>query len=300
MSVNKAAIDFSIQGEKPVVKDIPELTREQIVGGESVTTSESPRVIFKLMNFNGKGRVWIDPIDDNIMNPATGKRERIQVIRGVSTIWSSEQKDVKEEYISKNRRSTLFEDSVCVLDKKRDATWIEFFRVGNHNVKNKDRSITTKFEIYEWSAAEQEAEAFKKELEEIEVTRIAFDQPLEMVKKHGLYLGIPRFLTDEMGEARTEKGLRALYVIYAKRNPKAFKESLDSKAIEVNYLVRKAIVDAMVDIGGNTGIIKWANGGTICAIPKGRNVADYLVEYALMPTEDSKQFLERLQTLAAK
>lgn len=283
--------------DKPYVSDIPDLSLEQITGGHTFAT-ESERVIFKLANHKGTGRVWIEPIDDNVLNEKTKKRERMCLIRGAASIWSSEQKDLDKEYIAKNRRSILFEDNRCVLNKIKDAAAIEFLRNSKHNVGNKNRPEGSKFEIYEWNPAAQEAEAFRKELLEIEVMQLAMEQPIDKVKKHGLYLGIRQFVTDELGEARTEKGLRALYVMQAKRNPETFKSTLNSKEVEINYLVKKAILDSKIDLGGSTGTIKWANGGFICKLPKTRGAMEYLVELALLPNEEGKQFLGELETNA--
>lgn len=292
---NLKTVQFSQEGEAAVVEDIPELTLAQIIGGDQPTTTESERVIFKMRNYKGKGRVWIDPIDDNVFNPTTKKRERICLIRGVETIWSSEQTKLDKEYVSRNRRSILFEDNRCILSKKKDVAAIEFLRHSKHNMGNKDRPEHSKFEVYEWNPAAQEAEALRKELLEIEVMQMAMEQTIEKVKKHGIFLGIRNFISDELGESRTEKGLRALYVMQAKRNPELFKTTLDSKEVEVHYMVKKAIMDAKIDLGGVTGRIKWAVGGDIGNLPKGRNAIEFLVEFALLPTPDGKQFLEQLE-----
>jgi hypothetical protein len=81
----------------------------------------------------------------------------------------------------------------------------------------------------------------------------------------------------------------------AKEIPKRFKDTIDSKEVEISYLIRKALTDAKIDIGAN-GRIRWANGGgDICTLPRGRAAHEYILEFALLPQDESKIFLEHLQ-----
>lgn len=295
--MKKSDIEFSQQGEKEVKKDFPDPTAHEIMTAvkdgtyESSETPESDKVIFKLAH-KKNGRYWMDGIAD-VINPKTGRVERVRLLTGVDTIWMKEQKDVDKEYANKNRRSLVFEDGVCILNKL-DVTAIEFARLNNGFLEKKDRKTGAKHEYYEWNPKRQEAEAFQKELEEQEVMELAMSQTFENVKKHASFLGGISFV-DEHGLPRTEKGIRVLYVREARKNPKRFKSTLNSKEVEVAFLIKRAILDSKIDLGGNTGSIKWANGGFICKLPAGRQPQEYLIELALLPNEEGKQFLQNLQ-----
>jgi hypothetical protein len=73
---------------------------------------------------------------------------------------------------------------------------------------------------------------------------------------------------------------------------------MDSKEVEVAYLIREAMVNSKIDTQRQHGKAYWANGGLICPIPNGRKPIEYLTELALMPNDEGKQFLERLQQQA--
>ena len=295
--MKKSDIEFSQQGEKEIKKDFLDPTAQDIMQAVNNGThvpaekTQSGRVIFKLVN-KKNGRYWLDGIAD-VVNPDTGKVERARLLTGVDTIWQKQQDKIDKEYINKNRRSLLFEDGVCIL-KPEDETAIEFIRLNNGFIEKKDRKSGSKHDYYEWNPARQEAEAFEKELLEQEVMELAMSQTFENVKKHASFLGGISFV-DELGEARTEKGIRVLYVREARRNPKRFKDTLNSKEVEVAFLIKRAILDSKIDLGGNTGSVKWANGGFICKLPAGRQPQEYLTELALLPNEEGKQFLKNLQ-----
>ena len=252
----------------------------------------SGRVILKLKDKTRKGKLWIDGIDD-VINPKTGKPERIRLLNGVDTIWQKEQKDIDKEYISKNRRSLKFEDSTCILEPT-DLAGIEFAEVSNNYESNPNKKPGKKHMFFKWDPAAQEKAALEKEMLELEVIQLAMSQSFDKVKKHASFLGGISFV-DEMGEPRSEQGVRTLYVRKAKENPKRFKETIESKEVEVAYLIKKAIMDSKIDLGGITGSVKWANGGYICKLPKGRSPHEYLLELALLPNEEGKTFLEHLQ-----
>ena len=67
------------------------------------------------------------------------------------------------------------------------------------------------------------------------------------MKKHAAFLGIR--LINDLGEPKTEDGIRREYARYAKANPSYFKETVKSEQIEISWLVRKAIADSLIEIG---------------------------------------------------
>lgn len=284
-------VKFSQQGELTQDSPFENPTLSNLMVSNTVAPS-SGRAIFKLVDISKKGRVWVDGISD-VVNPKTHEPDRLRLLRGVGKIWQSEQEKVDSKYVDKNRRSLMFENQICVISAS-DKTGLDFARLNENLVGGVNFRPGTKHAYYEWNPAKQEAEALEREMLENEVVQLAMAQTYEQVKKHAAYLGGISFV-DELGEPRTEQGVRTLYIRRAKADPKRFKSSIDSKEVEINWLIKKAILDSKIDIGGKTGIIKWANGGEICRLPQGRNALEYLLEFASLPQDESKRFVGDLQ-----
>lgn len=264
---------------------------QEIKAKFSLTPAGRKTVIFKLRNAPN-GKVHLDGIDD-VYDPETKTMRRLRLLRGVSEIWQDKQEKIDKTYADKNRISLIFIQGGLVCDEIKDAHIIRAARLMNGNEGNEFRLPGKKRSFYEWDPAAQEKEAFEKELLEIEVTELAMSQSIEKMKKHALFLNVN--ITDEMGNIRSEQGIKVLYVRKAKEDPKKFKETLDSKEVEVKYILRRAIIDGKLDISSTN--IKWSKGGQICKLPHGREALDYLVEFALLPQDESKVFLEQLQKM---
>jgi hypothetical protein len=253
-------------------------------------------IVFKLVNNKKMGRVNL-PGEADVYNPATKRIERAQLLLGIQSIWKNEQKDVKEEYIKQNKRSIIFENRVCRIDAL-DEQALEFMRVSNNFTENPHRRAGGKYDFFEWNPQRQEEEAYDKEVFEMEMVQVAMNQPFEAVRKHALFLGV-RF-NDELGEPKTEKGIRRDYQIMAKRNPQRFKDTLSTKEVEVHYLVTKALLETKIDLNNRErGMAYWSGGGgRICKIPPGElaNSRKYLTDLALTNSQEGKDFLEQLQT----
>jgi hypothetical protein len=235
----------------------------------------------------------LDGIDD-VFDPDTKTMRRIRLIRGATTIWMDEQEKMDKAFLDKNRISITFVAGNLICDELKDSLIIKAARLFNANEDNPNRIPGKKRSFYEWNASAEEKAAFEKELLEAKVVQMAMNQPLEKMKKHALYLRLP--ITNEMGQIRGEDGIRALYLRAAKADPKKFKDTMDSKEVELSYLIRRAIIDAKLEVS-TTGI-KWSAGQSICRLPHGREAVDYLIEFAMLPTDESKSFVERLEKMA--
>ena len=264
---------------------------KEIMAKASPTEINRPMVIFKLRN-PPNGKVHLDGIDD-VFDPETKRMRRIRLIRGATTIWMDEQEKMDKDYLQKNRISITFVAGNLICDELKDVLIIKAARLFNANEDNPNRIPGKKRSFYEWNASAEEKAAFEKELIEAKVVTMAMEQPFEKMKKHAIYLNLP--ITNEMGQIRGEDGIRALYVRAAKADPKGFKESFDSKEVEIKYLIRRAIIDGKIEVSGSN--LKWPTGGNICRLPHGREAVDYLVEFALLPTDESKSFVERLEKM---
>lgn len=255
-------------------------------------------VIFKLVDNTKQGGVHIHGVDD-VTNPKTGATERIRLISGVETIWMKEQKDLTPEYIRQNQRTLSFHRGARILRiAKSDTAGMEFARITRHNIGATNRKTGSRYEFYEYNPAKQQEEALKKEMMEIEMAIQASKEPVESMRKHANYLGVQAF--DEFGTPKTDEGIRREYILSAKRNPARFQKSLGSKEVEVSYLIKKAISENLIDLGGHSGDVKWGAGGSIAKVPVGRNTHEYLIELALTNSDDGKRFLSQLQDVANK
>lgn len=292
-------IEFNLKGER---KEIPFHEQESNDVGSWALTDAPPRndvfVIFKLCDNTKDGGVHIHGEED-VFNPKTKGIERVRCLLGVETIWMKEQKDITPEYVKANLRKFSFPRGAKILSiSEKDKTGLEFLRVSNSNIGNKNKRSGSRYEFFEYNPAKQQQEALAKEMLEIEMAIQASKEPVEAMRKHANYLGIIAF--DEFGIPKGDEGIRREYIIAAKRNPGKFQKTLGSKEVEVSYLIRKAISENLIDLGGHTGNISWGAGGFIANVPVGRNTHEYLVELALTNSEDGTRFLSRLNDLINK
>lgn len=297
MAASIKDVNYSIQGEQASEHKEQSKHIENSITADLHALNDQGTVkyhVFKLVNNTRKGGVYIPNIDD-VLNPATNKVERMRLLSGVPTIWMSEQKDLSPDYVRQNNRTIHFiRGTRLVQIPDYDTTALEFMRLSSHNIGSKSRKMGSPYEFYEFDAAKEERLAFEREDFELEMAIAAKGEPLESMKKHAAFLGI-RLLND-LGLPKSDEGIRAEYTRYAKRNPKYFKDTLGSKQVEIGWLVRKGIIDSLIEIGREPGKIYWANGGgMICVIPKQEEPVKYLVDLALTNSEEGKLFLDRLQ-----
>jgi len=286
-----ADVQFSQQGEPKQEVEIP------FVPQMETNKVEQQFVIFKLVGNKRKGRVYVDGIDDAVMNPSTGKRERIWLLNSADSIWQSDLIELikDKDFMRRNRRSLLFESGVCRIPVWDDRA-LEFARACRHNVGSKDRRTGSKYEFIEYDPIKQQEEAIKKEYFEIEMVLKAKDMEVNKMKKVASFLGIA--FNDDFGQYKGDDGIRRELIIAAKRNPKNFEKYIDSKEVEIAYLVKKAILDAKIDLTAQGGNAIWAGGkGFIAKIPISRKPLEYLTELAMTNTEEGRNFKEQLEQI---
>lgn len=300
-------VNFSKTGEQPqalqeqVIDDAPKseplpLPKEIGLPGMQAVQKDTEYIIFKLVNKARNGGIYIPNIDDAI-NPKTGKMERMRLLTGVDTIWLKEQKDLPKEYIEKNGRNLQFPRGAKFI---RIATWdhtaLEFARLCRHNIGNVNRKTGSKCEFYEYDPAREAKAAEAKEFLELEMAILAKEMSVEKMRKHASFLGLT--FVNEFGLQKQDGVLRAEYMLYAKRNAKRFKETVDSQEVDIQYAIKMAIVDAKIDIGSQPGTAFWSSGmGVIGRIPANHQPLLYLTELALTNTPEGRTFKDQLKTL---
>lgn len=276
---------FSAQTFEPPVTEITSVPQ----------TAEKRYVIFKLVK-RKRGRTRIDGICDAVLNPKTQRRERTWLLNGSMSIWQSEILDLlkDKDYVNRNRRSLTFEDGVCRIPIE-DEQAIEFARVNKHNVGSR-RSGNGKFDFYEYDAAAEQKARFDRQMMKINVVLKVKDMPVDKMKKLASFLGIMPF--DELGQLKGDEGIRTELLIKADTQPELVDKYFDSKEVEISYLVKRAILDAKIDLTAQNGNALWAGGkGFICKIPANRKAHEYLTELAMTNSEEGRKFNEQLQQM---
>lgn len=269
-------------------------------------------VIFKLIN-KSRGDVYVPLSQQNVIR-SYGKDEQgnedkskpiydtIRVLKGVYTIWESEQTNIKMDakQISKARRSIKFEwmtkDSIARVPVD-DIYALQALRILPFNTEVPGANKGSRFAFFEIDTNKQAEIEAKKRQDRRKAVKMAEEQPFDKVKKHCAYLRIS--LYDDYGSLRVEKALRNLYEDYADLNPERFLASVGSREVEVAALISKAISEAKIDTSTHPGSAYWATGGFICKIPNGQKAFEYLIEYAMNPVNvDGKAFREQLEAIS--
>jgi len=294
-------VQFSLQGENPAVpqhRQKHEVERPLIVDEIKSTQQQGTQYhIFKLVNNTRKGGVHVPGIDD-VINPATGKMERVRLLTGVDTIWLKEQKDITPEYARNNQRSLSFVRGTKILRiPDYDHTALEFARLTRHNIGSPSNRTGSHFEFYEYNPAREQEEMLRREEMEIEMAIIAKGMDATKMRKHAAFLGLR--LIDELGMPKTDDGIRREYIVYAKRYPEYFQKTVESKEVELSWSIKRAILDGKIEVGREPGRVYWANGGGLIGSysTKSESAEKYLLNLATTNSEEGRIFKERLQQI---
>lgn len=288
-------VQFSLRGEQKNTEALS--LGEQEIVTELRQERGIKYHIFKLVANTRKGGVHVPGIDD-VINPATGKMERIRLLSGVDTIWVKEQKDITPEYVRNNMRSLSFVRGTKILRiPEWDTTALEFARITRHNVGSSSNKTGSHFEFYEYDPAREQEEMFRRESMELEMAILAKEMPAEKMRKHAAFLGIR--LIDDLGLPKTDDGLRREYMVYAKRNPDYFQKTKDSKEIDIMWMIKRGILDSKIEIGREPGKIYWSNGGGLIGVMSKQDTPEkYLLNLALTNTQEGEAFRDQLKKIS--
>lgn len=262
-------------------------------------TADRAYVVFKLVKKRQR-RLNVDGICDNAINPKTNEPERIFLLRGAHSIWQSElvellkDRNDKDSYYSKNRISLHFEDGICrvPVNQKR---MLEYARAHTSNV-GKNRNGAGKFDFYEYDPSEEQKMRAEKELNKVKAIVAVQEMQLEPMRKLASYMGIT--FADELGMPKGDDGVRTDLLLKASAMPDTVMKYMNSKEVEIAWMVKRAIVDAHIDLHGQSGNAMWAKGqGFIAKIPTSRKPYEYLTELAMTNSKEGKQFLEQLESI---
>lgn len=256
-------------------------------------------VLFKLCK-KKKGRLYLDNCCDNVPNPSNKNiPERIWLLNGARSIWDSEL-----EYILKDKAryerarrgmDVKFIDGVAMV-QSTDVLRLEFMRKNVHNVGKKSTGRSGKFDFYEYSPAEEQKERHAKQLLKIGLITQVSNMPIDKVRKLASFLAVP--FVDELGMPVSDDGIRTELMVKADSDPATVQKHIDSKEVEVAYLVKRAIIDAKIDLQGGNGNAIWSGGkGFICKIPTTRKPYEYLTELAMTNSDEGRAFKGQLEQM---
>jgi hypothetical protein len=281
--------NFANQGE--------EVRRTRQEEESSTAMSEAPQSsnifkIFKLTDTKKNGKYHMEGIDD-VFHPERKRIERVRLLTGYPSIWVEDQKGLEKTFVEKNRRSLIFDRRVLRIPDY-DTAALEFLSVCNANVDNPNKKGTRKITFFQWNPERQAEVERAKRVAKIEAIKFASMASDDSMRKHCNYLGI--LFNDELGMPKSMDTLRNDYELYAEAQPNKFMISAGSKEVEIAYTVKKALLDNKIDVSVRKGSAYWSNdGGFICKIPSTAKPQAYLVEYAMLPQDESKAFLEQLK-----
>lgn len=293
---NSAGIQHLPKGPSPVVAQ----KEVDFIPQPPQQLNPVQNIIFKLVN-PSRGDVYLPLYSQNVKNPHTTQLDTLRVLKGVYTIWESEQKDVKMDpkTLSKSRRSLKFEfsgkDNIAIVPSD-DAVMLEALRTIPHNVEVPGSNKGSRFAFFEIDTNKQaEIDAAKRQLRRKAVRMAEGQSDLDKLKRHAHYLRIR--VLDDYGYPKVEKAIRNEYEDYAEMHPDKFINSFGSQEVEISYLIGKAISDAKIDTSTNKGSAYWATGGFICRIPSTQKAHDFLVEFAMLPNDEAKAFRQQLENV---
>jgi len=259
-------------------------------------------VIFKLVK-KKRGRHHLDNFSEPVPNPENNNiPERMCLLAGATDVWESKCENIlkdKERY-SRARRGMdiIFLDGVCRV-RSSDLLKLKYLRYHPKNIGDR-RVGSIGSDFYEYSPAKEQEDRLKKQMMKIQMVLKAGEMDCSengYGRKIAVFLGVK--LTDEdLGILKTPDAIKTELVLKADTDPVSFQKYVDSKEVEIQWLVRKAISDARIDLGGASGSVTWSNGkGFITKIPTTRKPLECLTELALTNSEDGRRFREQLQTI---
>jgi hypothetical protein len=172
---------------------------------------------------------------------------------------------------------------------------LEFIGLCRSNINSPNKTKAAKHQFFEWNPKQQQQELLKKRKFKLDAIKLALAQDdLSKVRKHCSFLGIS--MIDILGFPLTDEGVLDAYALFAEQEPDRFMNTINSPLINVSWMVKRAILDAKIDLGRQPNTACWSNGGGfICKVPDPSKATEYLIELAMLHTDEGKQFLMQLQ-----
>ena len=263
----------------------------------SLKTVERDSRIFLLSNDKRQGTVIID-LEEEVIDPSTGKTRAMRLLRRAPSIWLDEQSAAQfpAAYVAKNVLTVTFTKGKCIIPM-HEKLKLQAMDLSNRNTGNKKRIGAKDIYFYEWNPLVENAKAIKEEDMVIKAMQLAMTTPLEEMIPHAAYLNIQ--FVDEQGVEFDENALRAAYIRKAKNEADKFLKSVHSPVVKMTFLVKKAIANGRIDLSQQPGTAYWQDGGFISVIPEGKEADEYLVQFGMTHGDANIAFANQLRELTS-
>jgi hypothetical protein len=255
-------------------------------------------VLFKLVK-KKRGRHWLDNFTEAIPNPENNNMpERMCLLAGATDVWESKCENIikdKNRYDRARRgMDIVFVDGVLRV-RSTDVLRLKFLRLHPKNVGDR-RVGSLGSDFYEYSPAKENEDRKKKIVLKMEIGAKVMSMPDEQARKLASFLGIP--MVDELGMPVSPDGIKADLAFKVDADPATVQRYIDSREVEISWMVKRAIIDNKIDLGGTSGNAMWSAGKVFIAkIPSDKKPYTYLTELAMTNSEDGRRFLEQLKTI---
>jgi hypothetical protein len=259
------------------------------------TVDETPaNIVLKLADGVRRGGVNVDG-EDYVFDPKSKKQRKVRLLKGVSTIFVDEQKDIDKEYINRNKRTLEFANKVYTIPP-HDKTAIQFAEICNSNIDNPNRFGVKPVYFTVWNPLKEAQLAEAEELKMLEAMQNAAVMPEDKMMRHAVYLKIP--LIDELGGRAKPQAIRTLYMRKAKQQPQTFLDSAENPEVDISWAVISLVINGTIDLNKQANQAYWNDGGYITNIPHGEDATSYLVQYALIDGEQNRNFKSQILALS--
>lgn len=267
----------------------------------SIPLTKAENRIFLLSNDKRRGTVSLD-VEEDTIDPATGKVRRMRLLRGAQSIWFDEQPPTvfPKNYVDKNTLSLDFDAGRLIIPirepLKAKAAELTMRNMANQK-KYGDEAKPKDIYFYEWNPVEQNKKALQDQDNIIKAMGLAATIPIAEIIPHAKYLNIQ--FQDEQGLTLDDGSLRTAYSRVAMLEPDKFLKSIHSPVVKMAFMVKKAIDKGFIDLGKQPGTAYWTDGGFISALPQGRDAIEYLIEFAMTYGDANTLFSNQLRELTS-
>lgn len=298
--------DTNIVAQKPQIKEFEDDDTVQLkkmaqkVQDKVKAQQREPEMyVFKLHTPAGqKPKAYESVVNEMpVFDTASNSVRTIRLIRGASSIWMDEQEGFTPQYIQRNKQDIVFNNGYLRVPRT-NRTLLNFLLNSDDYDKKENRMRNKRAKFTLVNSNELEAEELKKEEKRLRAINFAMNASVEDMLIHAEYLGIG--MDNEFGEQKTMAKIRVEYANKAGANPDSFMNSAGTTLSKVQYFVKKALAEGLIDTSTKKGYAIWTESeAVICDIPFGKKHYEAISEFAMSKTKEGSQFLDRVKNLTS-
>lgn len=221
----------------------------------------------------------IDTVDEIVIEDKKGKlvNELIRYKPGESKIFLKDQSgqyDINGKI--KKHGEIIFINGFLAVSAK-EVLLLKYLRACNANAGNKNRMPGHTVIFKERDEAQEADEFLEEEKADRALLTMIDAMEADEASAYALILGDPR------AEEKMTSEVRRDLIIYAKRDPKKFREGMKNVNFARKVHIMRAFKDEFIKYDEKTNIISWKDGSEIIRCPIGKDPANYLVEISFQP-----------------